>query len=89
MRVKIRVYPGSRETSVGGRYGEGGPPVLIVRVTAPAVDGKANRAVIEAVARALGVRSRDLRIVAGERSRDKIIEITGVDAPAIANLLAR
>jgi hypothetical protein len=39
--------------------------VLIVRVNAPAVDGRANVAVIEAVAKAFGVKRREVDVVAG------------------------
>lgn len=89
MRLSIRVYPGSRETQVGGRYGDKEPPILIIRVTAPAADGKANRAVISALASALGVRQSAIRIVSGVSSRDKLVEVTGVNADATEPLLAR
>jgi uncharacterized protein (TIGR00251 family) len=88
MRLNIRVYPGSRRTEVGGRYGEGKTPVLIVRVTAPAVDGRANRMVTEVLAAALGVRPSDVRLVVGPRSRNKVVEVAGVDGSIVNRLLA-
>jgi hypothetical protein len=48
---------------------------LIVAVSAPAVDGRANEAVRRALAEAFGVRARDVVIVRGERSRDKLVEV--------------
>ena len=42
---------------------------------APAIDNRANRALIEVLARHFNVKKRDIRIVKGERSREKIIEI--------------
>jgi len=48
---------------------------LVVAVAAPAVDGKANEAVRRAVAEAFGVRARDVTVVSGERSRDKVLEV--------------
>ncbi|MBB4910324.1 DUF167 domain-containing protein [Actinophytocola algeriensis] len=71
MRVDIRVKPGARKESVGGTHGD----ALVVAVQAPPVDGKANDAVRKALARAFGVRRQDVVIVAGERSRDKVVEL--------------
>jgi RNA polymerase-binding protein DksA len=76
-RVRVRVKPGARRTHVGGRYDGPHGPALVVAVTAPAVEGKATRAVMEAVAQAFGVSSRQVSLVSGERSRDKIIEVSG------------
>lgn len=51
---------------------------LKVYVTAPAVDGKANAAVIASLADWLGVKPRDVRIVRGLKSRQKVVEIRGL-----------
>jgi uncharacterized protein (TIGR00251 family) len=59
--------------------------VLLVQVTAPAVDGRANKSMRRLVAKRLGVPKSAVTIVRGERSRDKVIEIDGV---AQATLLA-
>ena len=56
-------------------------------VAAPAVDGKANEAVRRAVADAFGVRIRDVALVSGERSRDKVLEVDGADEARLAALL--
>lgn len=76
-RVRVRVKPGARRTHVGGRYDGPHGPALVVAVTAPAVEGKATRAVLESVAKAFGVSPRQVSLVSGERSRDKIVEISG------------
>ena len=60
---------------------------LVVAVAAPAVDGKANEAVRRAVAAAFGVRARDVTVVSGERSRDKVLEVDGADEAHLAALL--
>jgi uncharacterized protein (TIGR00251 family) len=67
---------------VGGVVGE--PPRLVVSVQAPAVDGKANEAVIKELAKALGVKARSIQIVQGELSRDKRVVVEGEN---IADLL--
>jgi len=59
----------------------------VVAVAAPAVDGKANEAVRRAVAEAFGVRARDVTVVSGERSRDKVLEIDGADEARLTALL--
>jgi uncharacterized protein (TIGR00251 family) len=88
VRLRVRVKPGARHEGVGGRWGE--EDVLVVAVRAPATEGKANVAVVAAVAKALGVRSRTVRIVSGASARSKVLEITEppADIPAaIAALL--
>lgn len=64
---------------VGGR--------LKVAVTAPAVDGEANAAVIDAIARAFGVRRRAVTLVQGERGRRKTLAIDGASAESLEALL--
>lgn len=87
MRLVLRVHPGSRADAVGGRYGDTEPPVLVVRVRAPAVDGKANDAVVHVLAAALGVSRNDVRLVGGGTSRTKTVEVDGDVAQRVAELL--
>jgi uncharacterized protein (TIGR00251 family) len=75
-RFGVRVRPGARRDQVGGRWAGPRGAALIVAVAAPAVEGKANEAVRRALAKAFGVRRSEVRIVAGERGRDKIVELT-------------
>ena len=76
--IEIRVRPNSSGNKVGGSAGD--PPRLVVAVQAPAVDGKANEAVIKELAKALGLKPHDLAIVSGELSRDKRVSINPVSA---------
>ena len=62
---------------------------LKVAVTSPPVDGEANAAVIELLAKELGVPRRAVEIVAGTTGRRKTVRIDGVDAAAIEALCAR
>jgi len=71
--IEIRVRPNASRTKVGGTAGD--PPRLVVAVQAPAVEGKANEAVLKALATALDLRPRDIKIVDGELSRDKRVLI--------------
>ena len=70
-RVGVRVKPGASRTAVGGAHDDR----LVVAVGARAVDGAATEAALAAVAKAFGVRRRQVRPVAGVTSRDKVIEI--------------
>lgn len=53
--------------------------MLLVRVAAPAVEGRANESLRRLVAKRLGVPKSAITIIRGHRSRDKLIEIDGVD----------
>lgn len=86
MRFAIRVKPGVKRDVGGGTWDGALGEALIVAVAAPAVEGKANRAVCQALAKALGVRARDLTIVRGERSRDKLIELEPAPPDAVQRL---
>ena len=74
--LEIRVRPNSSRNKVGGSVGD--PPRLVVAVQAPAVDGKANQAVIKELAEAFNLRARDFTIVFGELGRDKRIIVDGL-----------
>jgi len=78
MELRVRVTArASRDELAGLRDG-----VLHVRVSAPPVDGKANQAVCKLIARALGVGRTSVTVVKGERSRDKVVRIDGVEPEA-------
>ena len=83
MRVRLRVKPGASRAAVGGRYGD----ALVVAVTARAVEGKATEAALRAVADAFRVPRRDVVLITGRASRDKVVEITG-SADDLAHRLA-
>ncbi|MHB8795295.1 MAG: DUF167 domain-containing protein [Candidatus Nanopelagicales bacterium] len=77
IRIAVRVRPGGSRTRVGGSYGADAQ--LVVAVHASPVDGAANDSVVDAVAEALGLRRRQVRLVSGRTSRSKVL---GVDVPA-------
>jgi uncharacterized protein len=83
VRITIRVRPGSARESVGGSH----DGALIVRVSAPAVDGRATAAALAATAAAFGVRPSAVRLVTGATSRTKVVEVDGADQATLARLL--
>jgi uncharacterized protein (TIGR00251 family) len=72
--LELHVQPGARVSEFAGRHGER----VKVRLAARAVEGKANEALIEFLAAHYGVAKRDVRIVAGLKSRQKRVEISGL-----------
>lgn len=73
--LKLRIVPNAKRDEVAGEYGDS----VKVKVVAPAVEGKANEALLEFIAEKLRVHRRDLALVAGEKSRDKIVAIEGIE----------
>lgn len=73
--LRIKVIPGARLDRVIGRYGD----AIKVHVSAPPADGKANDAVVELLARTLGVAPRRVTIVRGHGSPRKLIDIAGME----------
>jgi uncharacterized protein (TIGR00251 family) len=73
--LRLRVVPNARRSEVVGVHGE----AIKVKVQAPAVEGKANEALREFLAEQLEVPTRAVEIVGGEKSRDKVIAITGLE----------
>jgi uncharacterized protein (TIGR00251 family) len=61
----------------------------MVKVPAPAVDGKANLEVIKALAEALGVKRSDITLVVGNSGRTKIFEIRGTEPAGLADLFQK
>lgn len=72
----VRVVPRAGRTEIAGRRGD----ALLVRLAAAPVDGAANAALIECLARLLDHPRRAISLAAGARSRDKRIRIEGLDA---------
>ncbi|HAL61020.1 MAG TPA: YggU family protein [Chloroflexi bacterium] len=70
----VRVVPRAKKNEIVGV--EGG--ALRVRITAPPIRGKANEALVEFLAQALGVRKRQVEIVRGQRVRNKTIRVRGL-----------
>jgi uncharacterized protein (TIGR00251 family) len=70
----VRVIPSARRTEFSGhRDGE-----LVLRLTAPANDGKANKAALEFIADSFGVPRSGVVLISGQKSRHKIFEIAGI-----------
>jgi uncharacterized protein (TIGR00251 family) len=81
--LPIRLQPRSRrEEVVGERSG-----AIVIRVTAPPVDGKANAALCAFVARAAGVPPSRVSVIRGQTARDKVVRVEGADELALRRAL--
>lgn len=81
--IDILVRPRASRARIGPVHGDR----IKVAVTAPPVDGAANEAVIELLAKALGRPRRDVEIASGAGSRQKSVRVHGMDAAAVAAAL--
>ena len=70
--LSIHATAGARRESVGGNH----DGALRVAVTAPADQGKANKAIIKALARALGISKSQIELIRGRTSRQKVFAIS-------------
>lgn len=77
--LAIRVIPRSSRNRIAGRRGD----ALVVKLTAPPVEGAANSALVEFLAEQFECPRRDVTIASGHASRDKRVTIAGVTAAAI------
>ncbi|HNR22342.1 MAG TPA: DUF167 domain-containing protein [Steroidobacteraceae bacterium] len=82
-RLQVKVVPGASRDSIAGWLGD----ALKVRVSAPPEKGKANAAVEALLAEALGVAPPSVRIVAGQSSARKQVEVAGLTAAQIRERL--
>jgi uncharacterized protein (TIGR00251 family) len=83
--IAIRVIPRSPRTRVDGMRGD----AFLVRLAAPPVEGAANDALVAFLAGHLDLPRRNIRIVSGDKSRDKRVAISGLSAGAIAAKMTR
>ncbi|MBQ6147229.1 DUF167 domain-containing protein [Candidatus Saccharibacteria bacterium] len=78
MRIKVRVKPGtSQEKIVRVEEKDGFDENLVVYLRAKAHDGEANAALVKLIAKYFNVPKTSIKIVRGERGREKVLEFNG------------
>jgi uncharacterized protein (TIGR00251 family) len=77
--LRVRVQPRASQDALSGER-EG---ALVVRLTAPPVEGRANEALARFLAKALGVAPSAVRVASGATGRNKVVNVAGID-PAVA-----
>jgi len=83
--LSVRVQPRASRNEVAGLVGE----TLKIRLTAPPVEGEANDACLKFLAKLLDLAPSRLAIIQGERSRNKVIRITGLTKNEVHARLSR
>jgi len=82
--ISVRVTTRASRDEVVGWRDDG---VLLVRLSAPPVDGRANAALCKLIARRVGVAPSRVAVVRGERSRDKVLRVEGISAESLRSAL--
>ena len=82
--LTVKVQPGASKDRVVGRIGE----EWKVTLTAPPVEGRANRACIDFLARLLGIPRSRVHLVRGQTSRRKLIRVEGLSSDEVGEKLA-
>ncbi len=81
--IAVRLRPrGHRDQLMGMRDG-----VLLARVTAPPVEGRANKALRQMIAKRIGIAPSRVSVVQGEKSRNKVVRVESVSAMALEQAL--
>jgi uncharacterized protein (TIGR00251 family) len=72
--IKIKVEPRSSKSGIAGPYGD----ALKVNLNSPPVEGKANKELIDVLAEELGIAKKDIEIISGQSSKNKIVRLHGL-----------
>jgi uncharacterized protein (TIGR00251 family) len=83
VRFEVHAKPRAKKSKVVGERGD----AVEIALAAPPVDGAANEELVRFVAKVLGVRQRDIELVRGETSREKLLSVTGLGAAEIETRL--
>jgi uncharacterized protein (TIGR00251 family) len=79
----VRVHPRAKKNAITGEMGD----ALKIALTAPPVEGKANDACVEFLAKVLKVPRSSVTITSGQSSRNKVIRVAGLSAPEVSRRL--
>ncbi len=82
-RVSLKVVPGASKSELAGKHGD----AIKIRLAAPPLDGKANAALVVFLADKLGVAKSAVRVVTGDTSRLKLVEVDGIESAELARRL--
>ena len=81
--LKIHLQPRASRNGIDGVQGD----TLKLRVTAPPVEGRANKALKKLLAELLGISPSQIAIITGQRSREKLVQVSGISRAEIERAL--
>ena len=81
--IAVKVHPRARKNAITGKVGD----ALKLSLTAPPVEGKANQACIDFLAKVLNLPRSSITIAAGQASRNKLIRVAGLSAEEVRQRL--
>lgn len=82
--IAVRLQPGASRTEICGTHGE----QLKIRVSAPALEDRANAELLQLLRKKLKLRTDDVRLRSGQRNRSKEVELRGVTTEDAMSVLA-
>ena len=72
--LKVYLQPKSSKNEIVGPYRDG----VKIKITAPPIEGKANKSLIQFLSKELGIPSSQVEIIKGQRAREKTLSISGI-----------
>ena len=82
--IKLRIQPRASRDEVAGIHGDS----LKVKLTAPPVEGEANKALVSFLSKLFGIKKSSFRIASGEKSRTKRILVEGASVEQIEGMIS-
>jgi uncharacterized protein (TIGR00251 family) len=84
VELSLLIQPRASRTRVVGEH----DGLLKIQLAAPPVDGEANAALVEFLAKQLGIPRRQVELLAGDASRRKRVALRGIDAPQVEAVMS-
>ena len=79
VRFEVHAKPRAKKSRVVGERGD----AVEIALAAPPVDGAANEELVRLLGKVLGIPKRDIELVRGEGSREKLLAVTGLPASEV------
>lgn len=82
-RLRVYIQPGAKTTEIVGEHNG----ALKIKISSPPVDGAANSELVSWIAQKLGIKQRDVCLIHGQTSRNKVLEVHRIETKEILRKL--